>query len=724
MRLPPRTRPGGGSIPVHEVLIAREQSGTPRIRARSVPDGYYGLGFMHATDRLFQMFGTRALGQGRLAEAFGDAAGLITRDRRARAGRFHRVSDDDLAGLGDHGMAVVSAYCAGVNDVIERGHRPFELRLTGNRVEPFTPTDILIGLRAIAYFGLGDSQGAMELAIARALAADPGTFAAWSQLFAPLGGGYRAEDYRGLVVSDGAPPPVEPIQPTRPAGGSNAWAVTGRLTASGRPILCNDPHQDISRLPAVWYEAVLETPELWLMGATVPGGPAFASGWNRNLAWGVTFATADEEDLFVEECRDGRFLLDGRWHPFAVRQEEIGTRSGEAVPTAFYENDNGCLAGNPHAAGRYLTRRWAGTAAVAGSSMAGIVALNAARGLDEGLAAIGSIRLPGLNWVLCDRSGRIGQRMNGAVPERRGGVSGLLPIPAWRTEVGWNGLRDADRLPSERDPASGLVVAANQKMGGAASPQTMTASSDRADRIRALLQAGHRRSGGPLTERDMVQIQTDVYSLRADRMLRFLADHLGSHPLGRRLLAWDRRMEEHSREATAFSRLCHGLLIATTRGVLFPDATLAAAEASPFFGINFQTIEAAWIAARPPFHAVDWDAVVPRVLDAIGTEHPPWGADPIVMNHVLLGATPAGPLLRAGPYQARGDGSTVQQGSRFGRRDSAVGPSYRLIVDFAEERALTALPGGASGRPLSPYYRRGIDDWAAGRYRSLRPGGP
>lgn len=712
-------------MPVHEVLITRERSGTPRIRARSVLDGYYGLGFMHATDRLFQMFGTRALGQGRLAEAFGDSAGLIASDRRALAGHFHRVEADDLASLGNHGIAVVSAYCSGVNDVIARGHRPFELRLTGNQVEPFTPADVLLGLRAIAYFGLGNSQGAMEMAIAQALAADPGTFTAWSQLFAPLGDGYREEDYYGLVVTEDTPPPGERSPPTSPArGGSNAWAVASKLTSSGQPILCNDPHQDISRLPAVWYEAVLETPELWIMGATVPGGPAFASGWNRSLSWGVTFATADEEDLFVEECRDGRFLRDGRWHPFGVRQEEIRTLSGVAVAAAFYENDNGCLFGNPHVAGRYLTRRWAGTAAIAGSSMAGIVALNAARDIDEGLAAIGSIRLPSLNWVLCDREGRIGQRMNGAVPDRRGGMSGLLPIPAWRNDVGWIGLRDAGCFPSERDPASGLVVAANQRMGGSTSPQTMAASSDRADRIQALLQAGCRRSGGLLTEIDMVQIQTDVYSLRADRMLRFLADHLALHPLGRRLLSWDRRMAEDSREATAFSSLCHGLLLATTSGVLFPPATLSVAEDSPFFGINFQTIEEAWIDRRPPFNAVDWTTVVPRVLAEIGTEHPPWGADPIVMNHMLLGATPLGRLLRAGPYQARGDGSTVHQGSCFGRRTSAIGPSYRLIVDFASEVAYTALPGGASGQPLSPYYRRGINDWAAAHYRSLSPEGP
>lgn len=719
MRLPPRSRPGGESMPVHEVLIARERSGTPRIRARSVRDGYYGLGFMHATDRLFQMFGVRALARGRLSEAFGDTEDLIASDRRARAGRLHQISNEDFAGLGEAGMVALNAYCAGANDVIEHGHQPFELRLTGNRTEPFTPEDILAGLRAISYFRLGGSQGAMELAIARALAADPGTFAAWSRLFAPVGEGYRAADYFRLVVEDGTLPPDQSSEEER--GGSNSWAVAGTLTASGQPILCNDPHQDISCLPAVWYEAVLETPELWLMGATIPGGPVFASGWNRNLSWGVTFATADEEDLFVEECRDGRFLRDGLWYPFEVRQEELRIRSGKVLSAGFYENENGCLAGNPYIAGRYLVRRWGGTAKIAGSSMKGILALNAARDLDEGLEAIGSIRLPSLNWVLCDRFGHIGQRMNGAIPERIGDVSGLLPIPAWRSDVGWNGLCDPSRFPSERDPGSGVVVMANQRVGGAAFPQTMAASSDRADRIRQLLQAGHRQLGGALTESDMVQIQADVYSLRADRVIGFLGKHLGSHPLGRRLLAWDRHMERNSREATAFSRFCHGLLLATTRGVLFPPETLTVAEASPFFGINFRTIEEAWIEARPPFDTVNWGNIVPRVLDEIGFDHPPWGADPIIMKHVLIGSTPAGRLLQAGPYQARGDGSTVHQGSRFGRRARAIGPSYRLIVDFAEEVAFTALPGGASGRPLSSYYRRGINDWAAGRYRQLRP---
>ena len=728
MRLPPRARPGGLRIPAQDVQIARETSGTPRIRAQTLLDGYYGLGFMHATDRLFQIFATRALGKGRLAEAFGDIPKLIDSDRRSRAFRLDRVSDDDLAGLGEHAMAVVRAYCAGINDVIDSGHRPFELRLTGNRVEPFTPADILCCLRTISYVGLDDGQGDMELAIARALAADPGTLRAWSQLFGRSAEGYRQEDYRRLVVdghqvagADAARPDRERVASPPSPGGSNAWAVAGRLTASGRPLLCNDPHLDITSLPAVWYEAVLETPELWIMGATVAGGPAFASGWNRNLAWGVTYACADCEDLFVEECRGGRFLRSGRWHPFPVRQEEIRTRSGRSVLAAFYESENGALAGNPHAAGRYLARRWAGEAPLAGSSMAGLVALNASRDVEEGLAAIGAIRLPGLHWVLCDRSGRIGRRMNAAVPERGGGLSGLLPIPAWRAGVGWDGLPASNDFPVERDPASGIVVVANQGFGGVTSPQTLASSADRADRIRQMLQAGHRQSGGPLTERDMMRIQTDVYSLRAERMLRFLRDRLRLHPLGRRLLSWDCRMETHSREATAFSRFCHGLMMTTCKGVLFPPGTLAAADDSPFFSINFRLIEEAWIAARPPFEAVDWGAIVPAVLDWVGADQPPWGEDPIVINHVLLGATPVGRLLRAGPYLARGDDSTVQQGNRFGRREKGTGPSYRLIVDFADEIAFTALPGGASGRPSSQYYRRGVDDWAAGRYRLVGP---
>jgi penicillin amidase len=715
------------------VLIARETSGTPRIRAQTLLDGYYGLGFMHATDRLFQVFATRALGKGRLAEAFGDIPKLIDSDRRSRALRLDRVSEDDLAGLGEHAMAVVRAYCAGVNDVIDRGHRPFELRLTGNRVEPFTPADIICCLRTIAYVGLDDAQGDMELAIARALAADPGTLRAWSQLFGRSAEGYRQEDYRRLVVdghrvdghraagADTARPDGARVASPPSPGGSNAWAVAGRLTASGTPLLCNDPHLDITSLPAVWYEAVLETPGLWIMGATVAGGPVFASGWNRNLAWGVTYAHADSEDLFVEECRDGRFLRAGRWHPFPVRQEEIRTRSGRSVLAAVYESENGWLDGNPHTAGRYLTRRWAGEFPLAGSSMAGLVALNAARDLDEGLAAIGSIRLPGLHWVLADRSGRVGRGMNAAVPERRGRLSGLLPMPAWRDGVGWDGLRDAGRFPVERDPASGIVVLANQRFGGDASSQTMTASADRADRIRQMLLAGHRQSGGPLTERDMMRIQADVYSLRAERILRFLRDRLRLHPLGRRLLSWDCCMEAHSREATSFSQFCHGLLLTACKDVLFPSRTLAAAAAGPFFTFNFRLIEEAWIAARPPFAAVDWDAIVPAVLDWVGAEQPPWGEDPIVVNHVLLGDTPVGRLLRAGPYLARGDASTVQQGNRFGRRAKASGPSYRLIVDFADEIAFTALPGGASGRPSSQYYRRGVDDWAAGRYRLVGP---
>jgi len=707
---------GGQPFPGEEVVIVRGKQGVPHIRAARLEDAFYGLGFMHCYDRMFQMWFMKLLAMGRLSEHLGARTELIGLDRHFKKLHFWRPYPGEEDELPAQVRGWLDGYVAGANAFRDTGYRPLELVLTGIKPEPWLAADVLALGRLTGYVGLADSQSSLELLILGSLLENPSRFESFRRLYEPYLEGYDPAWYEGLKMES----PLASPKRGRSAGGSNNWAVSGKLTRGGGPIFCSDPHLEVSRLPAIWYEAFLDTPTLQLGGGTMPGMPCFFSAWNGKLAWGATYSCAATEDLFVEECRGGMYRKDGAYHPFRERVESLTPKGGREVRFVFHENDHGVLEGDPKIDGRYLVRRWSGgQKGSTASSLEAMMRLCLAQTVAEAVTLIRGVSGTAQNWVLADAEGSISFQMSGLIPLRGQGLSGLLPLPGWDSRYDWQGWIASEHLPHCVNPPENYVVTANNRLDGSCRPavQTMPFPSDRADRIARLL-----REGGPLDAQAMKAIQLDVRSPQADRVLEFLKPHLEGHSLGRRLLAWDRRFDTGSREAVLFDLFYRELMIAACDGVLFErrqareiyDRTL-------FFVVNGQAIERQWQDPRGIFRDKDWGALGAEVLAGLeGKPLPRWGKwNSLRMRHLLLGRTLLGPLFNAGPFRFRGSFSTVHQGTKFDRevRDEVFGPSYRLVVDFAQRKCYSALPGGASGRRLSRFYKAGIRQWLEGVYR-------
>jgi penicillin amidase len=703
------------NYPAAPVRIERYKTGFPRINAKTKNDAFFGLGYMHAHDRMFQVQLIRILSSGRMTECFGERPGLLDVDRYFKTYPFRRTEPGEFDCISADTRAMLDAYIAGINTPAAEGYRPLEMRLLGIEPEPWDYQDMVALLRIMAYVGLASMGASVKEDMVRTLCADRERFAVFKELFSEEFQHYDPSWLSGLSVMLNR----GPADLLESAGGSNNWAASGRLCSGGKLLFCNDPHLEVSRLPSIWYEAVLSCPGFYCAGISIPGGAAVASGCNGQLSWGITFGAADAEDFFIEDCKNGGYLRDGRRHDFKRREEQIRTKKGNTYGFSVFESDHGILQGNPYNEGRLLCRKWIGFDLSGIASVDAFCRLSSAKTVQEGMSCVENIDIFNLNWVFADADGNIGYRMSGAVPVRGGGLSGLLPIPGWSSHYDWQGPVEATQMPSCYNPDCGYIVTANNRIENPNGPavQTLPLSADRADRIEELL-----KENLPLDVGTMQEIQYDVYSPQAQRVLSALKPYLEKSERGRRLLAWDRKFTPDSRTASEYDIFYRELMTAVCSGLLFDEEEIAEIYDNRFFFfVNHRRIEEEWTKKDGVFSGIDWQAAVDAALKRIRPKRPPrWGRrNRLHMRHLLFGKTPLGFLWNAGPFSFRGHYSTVHQGSTFKRgtaAESTAGPSYHQITDLKEGRYYSNMPGGASGRPCSRFYRRGIRAWLHKRY--------
>ena len=295
------------------VEIARDRYGVPHIRAWSDRDAFFALGFVHAQDRLWQMDFQRRFAAGRLSEVLGPRT--LASDRMMRTLGIYRLAEGTLQRLSPAARSALEAYAAGVNAYIAQHHRawPLEFYVLRYRPQPWSPADSLVWGRMM---GLFLSRNWHEEAL-RAVLTKRLSPAQLDLLFPPYPPDAPTTLARMLGIGD-------------PAFGSasDAWVLSGAHTASGKPMLANDPHLRF-RMPGIWYLARIDTPDFSFAGATVAGMPFPVLGHNRRIAWGFTSAESDVQDLFVERIdpkHPGRYLTPDGPAPFATRTETIAVR--------------------------------------------------------------------------------------------------------------------------------------------------------------------------------------------------------------------------------------------------------------------------------------------------------------------------------------------------------------------------------------------------------------
>ena len=744
-----------------EVQIERDANGIPSIRAESRDDAMFGLGFVHAQDRLWQLETHKRISSGRLAEAFGAPA--LEADKFLRALGVKRAAAAQWALASPAVRAAMSAYAAGINAYIEQElkARPPEFVLLGLKPEPWTPEDSLAWAIMMAWDLGGNWRSellrmrlALKLPVERInelMPPYPGEKSLPTADYAALFRSLRLDGRLGEQALLAAPPSgVEGV-------GSNNWVLAGSHSETGKPLLANDPHLKLSA-PALWYFARLEVPGLKLAGATMPGLPFVVLGQNEHIAWGFTNTGPDVQDLYIERIKTddpSLYQTPRGWERF-VSYAEIIKVKGEADVTLNVRetrhgpliSDSGIaqgLTGPRHKPAYALALRWTALDADQRSMDAGL-ALNAARSVDEFVRASADNVAPMQNMVVADREGRIGMVAAGRVPLRKStnDLRGLVPAPGWDARYDWDGFLDPTLTPREVDPARGWIATANQRIHASDYPHYLTsewAVPYRQQRIEQLLGAKPRHNLESLAE-----IQSDVVSLGTQRLLPFIRQAKSSHSLAaaaqKELAAFDGTMAPQRAAPLIFWAWARQLTVGVfgddmdavvfdrslenrsyrdaLEGVLERNDTYwCDDQATPSIETCEQQIDAAFTRALEELegkHGADVSKWQWGQAHLARSEHRPFSQVPELARWFEL-RTPVG-----------GDTYTVNV-SRVSMRATPKtnefyldehGPSLRALYDLGDpSKSRVMHSSGQSGLVFSPLYRSFVEPWAKVEYVPL-----
>ncbi len=744
--------------------IVRDAAGVPHIYAGSANDAYFGLGFAHAQDRLWQLELNRRIPAGRLAEILGPKA--LPTDRFLRTLGVRRNAEQILARLAPDTRAALQAYADGINAYLatRSGPLPPEFILTGTPAPaPWEPVDSL-GWQTMMAWDLGANwtQEILRMRLAQRF-----SVAQINELLPPYPGDAPvptrdyAELYRGLDgIAEQLAALAQQAPPSYVEGmGSNNWVLAGSRSAGGKPLLANDPHLGLAA-PSLWYLAHLSAPGLEVVGATLPGLPVVVLGRNDRIAWGFTNTAPDVQDLYLERLRSGepgQYRTPDGWAHFRERVEIIRVKGEQDVRLTVRESRHGPIVNGAlpkvDAAGldaeKYAVAfAWTALRPDDMTLQAGL-RLNLARNWDEFINALQDFGAPQQSMVFADVDGNIGMIAPARVPVRKAGndLRGLAPAPGWEARYDWDGFIPFEALPRRFNPAAGKIVTANQKIVDSDYPYFITSEWTlpyRADRIAALLDAAPRHDLD-----SFAAIQRDTLSPAVKELLPLLLQSAGGGARERaareHLAAWDGDMTAARPEpliATAWLRMLAREIFADELGEdLFRDYW----EYRNFHHAMRNVLldrdgQGRWC-ARAGQDSGDGGnacaALLPRALTAALDELERdygkdvgkwrWGeAHAARSEHRTFGKVA---LLQQAfniEVESPGDNFSINVG-RNQPRDAAApfvnrhAASLRALYDLGDmEKTRIMISTGQSGNVLSPLYRNLAQPWAQGQYIPLQ----
>jgi penicillin amidase len=552
--------------------IVRDAEGVPHIYAKSTDDAYFALGFVHAQDRLWQMELNRRIPAGRLAEILGP--GAADTDRFLRTLGVRRNAEKILENLAPDTRAALDAYARGVNVYLEnrKGPLPPEFLITGApSPAPWQAVDS-IGWQTMMAWDLGANwtQELLRMRLSQKL-----SLAQINEFLPPYPGDSlpQTQDYtrlyRELAGTTQQLTAVAAIAPPSLVDGmgSNNWVVSGALSETGKPLLANDPHLDLSA-PALWYFAHLSAPGLNVIGGTLPGIPTVVLGRNDRIAWGFTNTAPDVQDLYIERINPAdrtQYQTPDGWASFRTRTETIKVKGQPDVTLQVSESRHGpVISGALPIAGRagldahkyVVSFAWTALRPDDLTLQAGMRA-NHARNWQEFVDALKDFSTPQQNIVYADVDGNIGFIAPGRVPVRKpdNDLKGLAPAPGWDARYDWAGFIPFDELPRQYNPVSQRVVTANQKIVGPDYPHFLTSEWTlpyRANRINQLLDAKQKHSMN-----SFAAIQGDDVSLAAQELLPLVLQTVPKSGRAKAALdmlrGWDGSMVENRPEPLIFN---------------------------------------------------------------------------------------------------------------------------------------------------------------------------
>jgi len=752
------------------VGIYRDAYGIPHIFAGTSEDAYFALGYTHATDRLFQMELFRRRASGTLAEIFGRP--MLDDDVFVRQIGIRRSAEAiwKSSRLDGRVRSEIEAYCAGVNarrNEIKSLGWPEAFQSLGVTPAAWTPVDAL----AFPKY-MGWDQSGTDTDVWMGMLVEKLGLAAVNELF-PLDRPYELstvpDSPSGRPLASGPPSgrsafgeDMDPPWQRLPIGfheaatelhrrfvrgrfgsefalGSNNWAIDGKKSATGKPMLANDPHLGFS-LPSIWYTARLVAPGLNVAGVTFAGFPYTIIGHNGRIAWGLTNMQADAVDYFIERTdttKPGQYFYRDAWRPMSRVEEDVPIRGEKPVHVVIESTVHGPLV-TTH--GARLALCWTGLGAT--FEVLAFARLNAARNLADFRTALRDLTVPALNVIYADVDGNIAIAPHGALPIRRRGL-GRWPVDGSSGDNDWAGYIPDDRLPFALNPPQHYLASANGRPAPLGYPYYlgwMWDPSYRTRRIHELLR-GHER----ITVEQMEAFQMDAHDDAAEAFVPVL------------LAAYDRKPFGDDRLRRAIEELRHWNFEATPESVaetiwtvwfeLFRKAVwqdnFDAAGVEPWNGgwgyagsnerqpelevLEFLTREnptSSWFddvrtpkkETRDDILARSFVAVVDQLTKDYGADMGgwKWGKSNILRLHSITHNT----ALDRGGIPVPGDEFTLNPGASG--QEVTGGASWRMVVDFSDlGRSFGVYPGGESEDHLSPHYDDQMKPWAEGRYIPL-----
>jgi penicillin amidase len=754
------------------VAIYRDRYSIPHIYAALPEDGYFALGYTHATDRLFQMELFRRRASGTLAEIFGRS--MLEDDVFVRLIGIRRSAEAiwKSSRLDGRVRSEIEAYCAGVNarlDQLRNLGWPEAFRNLGITPAAWTPVDALafpkymgwdqsgtdtdvwmgmlvdkLGLAVVnELFPLDrpyeistvpDSASGSVSATARMAVPEQATAKmAVPQQESPLPNGFREaalELHRRFVSG-------------RLGGefgrGSNNWAIDGTKSATGKPMLANDPHLGFS-LPSIWYTAHLVAPGLNVIGVTFAGFPYTVIGHNDRIAWGLTNMQADAIDYFIEKTdstQPGRYFYRDTWREISRLEEDVPVRGEKPAHLVIESTVHGPLV-TTH--GVRLALCWTGLGPT--FEVLSFARLDTARGLADYRAALGDLTVPALNVIYADVDGNIAIAPNGALPIRKRGL-GRWPVDGSSGDYDWAGYIPNDRLPFALNPPQHYLASANGRPAPVGYPYYvgwMWDPSYRTRRIHQLLRAHEH-----ITVEQMEAFQMDAHDAAAQAFVPVL------------IAAYDRQPFGDGRVRRAVDELRHWNFDATADSVaetiwavwfeLFRKAVwqddFDAAGVEPwndgwgYAGLNerqpplevlefltrdnpsspwFDDVRTPARETRDDILAASFVAAVDRLAHQRGADMSGWKWGKT--NILRLRSLSQQPALDRGGIPVPGDEFTLGPGANGG--DVTGGASWRMVIDLSNVgHSFGMYPGGESEDPASPHYDDQMKPWAEGRYLPL-----
>jgi penicillin G amidase len=668
-------------------VVSRDALGVPHIMAASLSDALFVQGYVTAQDRLFQMDAMRRMAAGELAEVLGPAG--LASDREARQLRLRRIGEAYSTGLPPPDRAALAAYARGVNQFIltHKGQLPLEFTLLGYEPRPWSIVDSL--LIVVQMMNTMDRSWRRDL-----------------QMENVLQGGDPAKV--NLLYSVGTRDQAGPA--------SNAWALSGAHTVSRRPLLAGDPHLEFS-LPPAWHVVQIGGPRLNVYGVTLPGVPGVLAGHNARIAWSITSLPFDVQDLYIEkfDLASGRYMFRGQMEQAAPEREVIRVKGAVPVGVMQWVTRHGPIFQAD--GGRFLSLRWA-AADTAGVQFP-ILDLNRARDWTEFRSALARFPGPGMTFVYADILGNIGSQTAGRFPIRSN-FDGRVPLDGASGKSEWDGFIPFDKLPSTFNPASGMVISANQNPFPGNFEYTVSGNFASPYRVNQI--ASRLKSKPAWQTEEMLSVQTDAYSA----LSHFLAQEF--------VAAYARRGRSFSDLAPSVDllRKWNGQMLAGRAEPLmltlaYQHLRSALAEcASPGKGLAYgpriaPAVVEKLLREKPQDWFPDYDQfLLSNLRDAIEEGRRMQGRDvakwdygrttSLSLANPVVGRLPlVGKYFNLGPVALSGSPETVNQVGKVG--NALLGPSMRMLLDLAKwDASLLNLTLGESGQVLSPHYK---DQWKA-----------